>query len=67
MHMLDWNTYRQQIVSGVGGYGKLSPVTVKGYIVLGGAGCKTGHLDAKTRGLMCLGFAIRLRCWGWAG
>jgi hypothetical protein len=25
MHMLDWNTYRQQLVAGVGGFGKLNP------------------------------------------
>jgi len=25
MHMLDWNTYRQQLVTGVGGFGKLNP------------------------------------------
>jgi 3-oxoacyl-(acyl-carrier-protein) synthase len=31
MHMIDWNTYRQQVVAGVGGFAKLSPETVKGY------------------------------------
>lgn len=62
MHMLDWNTYRQQIVSGVGGFGKLSPDTVKGYRALGDA--TTGHLDAKTRELIALGVAISLRCDG---
>jgi hypothetical protein len=31
MHMLDWNTYRQQLVTGVGGFGKLNPDIVKGY------------------------------------
>ena len=24
MHMLDWNAYRQQLVAGVGGFGKLN-------------------------------------------
>jgi hypothetical protein len=24
-HMLDWNKYRQQLVAGVGGLGKLNP------------------------------------------
>jgi hypothetical protein len=24
MHMIDWNTYRQQVVVGVGGFAKLS-------------------------------------------
>lgn len=48
MSMLDWNMYREQIVAGVGGLGKLSPDTVRGYGMLSGAGNKTGHLDAKT-------------------
>ena len=37
MSMLDWNGYRQQVLSGVGALGKLSPDTVKGYVTLGGA------------------------------
>jgi AhpD family alkylhydroperoxidase len=38
--------------------------TVKGYATLGGAGAKTGHLDAKTRELVALAVAISLRCDG---
>ena len=34
MHMLDWNTYQQQLVAGVGGFGKLNPDIVKGYTTL---------------------------------
>jgi len=34
MHMLDWNTYRQQLLAGVGGFGKLNPDIVKGYTTL---------------------------------
>jgi AhpD family alkylhydroperoxidase len=64
MHMLDWNNYRQQVVAGVGELGKLSPDTVRGYMALGGAGGKTGHLDAKTRELIALAVAISLRCDG---
>jgi AhpD family alkylhydroperoxidase len=64
MHMLDWNNYRQQVFAGVGGFAKLSPDTVKGYLTLGGAGHKTGHLDAKTRELIAIGVAISLRCDG---
>ena len=44
MSMLDWNGYRQQVLSGVGALGKLSPDTAKGYVTLGGAGQKTGRL-----------------------
>lgn len=64
MHMLDWNTYRQQLVAGVGGIAKLSPDTIKGYAQLGQAGAKTGHLDAKTRELIALAVAVSLRCDG---
>jgi AhpD family alkylhydroperoxidase len=63
-HMMDWNRYRQQVASGVGGIGKLSPDTVKGYVQLSGAAAKTGHFDAKTRELIALAVAITLRCDG---
>ena len=33
MHMHDWNAYRQQISAGVGELGKLSPDTVRGYVI----------------------------------
>ena len=42
MHMLDWNTYRQQLVTG-GGLGKLNPDIVRGYTTLSRAGQKAGH------------------------
>ena len=64
MSMLDWNGYRQQVLSGVGALAKLSPDTVKGYVTLGGAGQKTGRLDAKTRELIALAVAISLHCDG---
>ena len=64
MHMLDWNSYRQQILAGVGDFGKLSPDTVRGYMSLSGAGAKTGHLDAKIRELIALAVSISLRCDG---
>ena len=51
MHMHDWNTYRQQLLAGVGELGKLSPDTVRGYMTLGQAGAKTGRLDGKMREL----------------
>ncbi|GAB4071979.1 carboxymuconolactone decarboxylase family protein [Ancylobacter sonchi] len=64
MSMMDWNDYRQQVLAGVGDMGKLSPDTVRGYVQLGGAGGKTGHLDAKTRELIALACAVTLRCDG---
>jgi AhpD family alkylhydroperoxidase len=64
MHMLDWNSYRQQLVAGVGGFGKLNPDIVKGYTTLSRVGQKAGHLDEKTRELIALAAAITLRCDG---
>src|SRR5215468_3831628 len=64
MTMLDWNEYRNQTLARVGEIGKLSPDTIKGYVALGGAGAKTGHLDAKVRELIALAVAITLRCDG---
>src|SRR3984957_14641239 len=64
MHMLDWNTYRQQLVAGVGGFGKLNPDIIKGYTTLSRAGQKAGHLDEKTRELIALAVAITRRCDG---
>ena len=64
MHMLDWNTYRQQIIAGVGGFGKLNPDIVKGYTTLSHAGQKVSRLDEKTRELIALAVAITLRCDG---
>src|SRR5260370_18004269 len=64
MHMLDWNTYRQQLLAGVGGFGKLNPDIIKGSTSLSRAGQKAGHLDEKTRELIALAVAITLRCDG---
>lgn len=64
MHMMDWNGYRDQVLAGVGGIGKLSPDTTRGYAMLSAAGSKTGHLDAKTRELIAVACAITLRCDG---
>lgn len=64
MHMLDWNTYREQVLAGVGALGKLTPDTVRGYAMIGNAGAKTNHLDAKTRELIAVAVAISLRCDG---
>jgi len=64
MSMMDWNVYRQQVLSVVSDISKLSPETVRGYVQLGGAGAKTNHLDAKTRELIALACAVTLRCDG---
>ncbi len=64
MRMLDWNTYRNQIVAGVGSLSKLNPDSVRGYSTLSAAGAKNGKLDAKTRELISLAVAVSLRCDG---
>ena len=64
MHMFDWNQYRKQLVAGVGALAKLSPETIRGYGMMGSAGQKTGHLDAKTRELIAVAVAVTLRCDG---
>ena len=64
MTMIDWNTYRQQLLAGVGGFAKLSPDTVKGYAQLGAANARDGHFDAKVRELIALAVAVSLRCDG---
>jgi len=64
MSMLDWNTYRQQILAGVGEIGKLSPDTVKGYMGLSGAAAKHGQLGPKVNELIALAVAVTLRCDG---
>jgi AhpD family alkylhydroperoxidase len=62
--MLDWNTYRQQIVSGVGEFSKLNPGAVKGYAGLSNAGQAANLLGAKTRELIALAVAVTARCDG---
>jgi AhpD family alkylhydroperoxidase len=64
MRMMDWSTYRQQVMTGVSAVAKLSPDTVKGYVQLSQANAKTGSLDAKTRELISLAVGISLRCDG---
>jgi AhpD family alkylhydroperoxidase len=62
--MLDWETYRKQVLAGVGEVGKLSPDTVRGYAALGAAGQKADLLGAKVRELIALAVAVTVRCDG---
>jgi len=64
MSMLEWNGYLKQLLASIGELGNLSPDTVKGYQMLGGAGAKTNHLDEKTRQLISLACAVTTRCDG---
>jgi AhpD family alkylhydroperoxidase len=62
--MLDWNTYRQELIASIGQIGKISPDMVRGYRELSDAGAKTGKLDAKTRELIALAVAVTRQCDG---
>jgi hypothetical protein len=62
MRMINWNTYHQQVVTGVGDFAILSPETVRGYGTMGGAGHKTGQLDAKTVGATLMAYQRILDC-----
>jgi AhpD family alkylhydroperoxidase len=64
MAMLDWNTYRQQLVGRISEIAKLSPDTIKGYQALTAAGTKTNQLGPKTRELISLAVAVTVRCDG---
>jgi AhpD family alkylhydroperoxidase len=64
MPMLDWNTYRQQLMARVGEIAKISPDTVKGYQTLSAAGQKTNLLGPKMRELISLAVAVTARCDG---
>ena len=62
--MLDWNEYREQLLKAIGDLGRLSPLTVRGYRELSGAGTTTARLDAKTRELIALAVGVRRQCDG---
>jgi AhpD family alkylhydroperoxidase len=62
--MLDWNTYRRELIAGIGQIGKISPDVVRGYRELSDAGARTGKLDAKTRELIALAVAVTRQCDG---
>jgi AhpD family alkylhydroperoxidase len=64
MSMLDWNTYRRQLMARVGEIAKISPDTIKGYQTLSDAGQKTNLLGPKIRELISLAVAVTVRCDG---
>jgi len=64
MSMLDWNTYRQQLMLRVGEIAEISPDTIKGYQTLIAAGQKTNLLGPKVRELISLAVAVTVRCDG---
>ncbi len=62
--MLDWNTYRKQLLAAIADIGRTSPEITRGYQGLSQAGAKTGKLDAKTRELIALAVAVTRQCDG---
>lgn len=62
--MLDWNQYRDQLMSRIGELGHLSPDTLRGYQTIADAAGKNGRLDAKTIELISLAVAVTTRCDG---
>ncbi|MBV8684470.1 MAG: carboxymuconolactone decarboxylase family protein [Caulobacteraceae bacterium] len=64
MSVVDWKRYRTEVGVGIGEMSRLSPETVQACSAMIQAGEKTGHLDAKTRGLIAIATAVQLRCDG---
>jgi AhpD family alkylhydroperoxidase len=62
--MLDWEQYRQQLLTTIQEIGKTAPDVVRGYRIIGDGAAKVGKLDAKTRELISLAVAVTARCDG---
>ena len=62
--MLDWVSYREQLLGKLGDLGALSPDTLAGYNAISSAGAKMSKLDSKTRELISLAVAVTTRCDG---
>lgn len=62
--MLDWKKTMHEVGSRIKEFAASSPDTIRAVGMLGGAGAKTNHLDAKTRELISLAVAVTTRCDG---
>jgi AhpD family alkylhydroperoxidase len=62
--MLDWNQYRQQLVTRIGDLGRRTPGTTRGYRELSQAGTQTARLDEKTRELIAIAVGVTRQCDG---
>ena len=62
--MIDWNGYHDQVLKTLAESARVSPEILRGYRMLGDAGAKTAHLDAKTRELIALAVSVSVRCDG---
>ena len=62
--MHDWNGYRGDLMATLGQIGQISPDLLHAHDRLAAAKPKTPQLDAKTRELIALAFAVTTRCDG---
>jgi AhpD family alkylhydroperoxidase len=65
--MLDWKAYPAELCARVKEMSQLAPNAVAGFIALDKGANKTVHLDAKTRELIAVAFAVTTRCDGCIG
>lgn len=62
--MLDWDSYREEILARTTELARLTPGTIRGYRELGSAGSQKDLLGAKTRELIALAVAVTRQCDG---
>lgn len=62
--MLDWNTYKAELMKAIPEFGKLAPDSLKGYLTLSNAHNKDSQLGEKVRQLISLAVAVTTRCDG---
>ncbi|WP_420971551.1 carboxymuconolactone decarboxylase family protein [Bradyrhizobium sp. B120] len=62
--MLDWKQEISDVNARLKELGSRTPDTLKGAALLGVAGARTNHLDARTRELIALAVAVTTRCDG---
>ncbi|MFS2179487.1 carboxymuconolactone decarboxylase family protein [Rhizobium pisi] len=62
--MIDWKKKIADVNERLRELASRTPDTLRGAAILGGAGAKTNHLDAKMRELIALAVAVTTRCDG---
>lgn len=62
--MLDWNSYRGELMGAIGEIATLNPDLMKGHDTLAASATAAKALDPKTRELIALAVAVTTRCDG---
>jgi AhpD family alkylhydroperoxidase len=62
--MLDWESYRKQLLATIQQIGQTAPDVVRGYRTIADGAAKVGKLDPKVRELISLAVAVTARCDG---